>query len=99
MNQNQASPSNNGQPEPEVSKLAVCSFLVAIIAFIHPFVQLFGLEKALLALILGLVALREISRSKNKIGRGYAFFGIVLSLIFMVILGGFLYFTPQTLAP
>ena len=95
MNQNlqtQLNPNNNNGLE--ISKLAIASFLIAIISF----VQLFGFEKAILAFILGIVALREIANT-NKIGRGYAIFGIVLSLIFMIILVGYMIFSPKTLLP
>jgi len=78
----------------ETSRLAVASFLIAIISFVH----LFGFEKAILGLILGLISLKETSRGK-KIGRGYAVFAIVLSLIFMILLIGYMVFSPKSLLP
>jgi len=68
--------------------------LIAIISFIH----LFGFEKAMLGLILGLISLKETTRGK-KAGRGYAVFAIVLSLIFMILLIGYMVFSPKSLLP
>jgi len=78
----------------ETSRLAVASFLIAIISFVH----LFGFEKAMLGLILGLISLRETAGGK-KVGRGYAVFAIVLSLIFMILLIGYMVFSPKSLLP
>ena len=65
----------------EVSRLAIASFVVGIIIFI----PLYNFEKAIVAAIFGLIALREIELGK-KSGRGFAIFGLALSLLFLAIL-------------
>ena len=84
--------SNNS--ELETSRLAVASFLIAIISFVH----LFGFEKAMLGLILGLISLRETAGGK-KVGRGYAVFAIVLSIIYILILISIYLFSSKSLIP
>lgn len=63
------------------SSFAVASLIVGIFSFI----QLLGAEKAILAIIFGILALREIK--KNEItGKSLAIIGIVLGVIYIVII-------------
>jgi hypothetical protein len=61
--------------------LAFASLLVGIVSF----VQLFGLEKAVLAIILGALALKEVSPDQEK-GKTYAYAGIALGSVYVLIL-------------
>ncbi len=59
----------------KVHELAIISLVVGILSFIN----LFGLEKALLAVILGIIALRRIAAPESTAkGEGFAAGGIVL---------------------
>ncbi len=65
------------------SKLAIASFILGIVSFI----QLLGLEKALLAIIFGAVALRELSEVQELKGKNYAYAGIIFGSLYILILG------------
>jgi hypothetical protein len=89
---NPSNPNNNS--ELEVSKLAIASFIIGLLSFVH----MFGFEKAFVSVIMGLVALRQISKT-NKTGKVYAVFGIVASVIFMLLFAGFVLYQDKTLLP
>ncbi|MHB9154434.1 MAG: DUF4190 domain-containing protein [Endomicrobiales bacterium] len=61
--------------------LAITSLLLGVLSFIH----LFGLEKAVFAVILGGLALREVVPGQEK-GKKYAYAGIILGSLYVVIL-------------
>jgi hypothetical protein len=62
--------------------------IVALVLGISCYVNFFGLEKALLALLFAILALRDMSRN-NKKGRSLAFLGIVFAALFVFVV--FLY--------
>lgn len=59
--------------------LAVTSLILGLLSFVH----LFGIEKAVLAVILGGVALKTPELEK---GRKYAYLGIILGSLYIVII-------------
>ena len=61
--------------------LAFISFLVGILSFFH----LFGLEKAVLAIILGALALGDFT-SEQQGGKKYAYTGIILGSLYVFVL-------------
>jgi hypothetical protein len=61
--------------------LAVVSCILGVLSFVH----LFGLEKAILAVVLGGLALKEILPGFEK-GRKYAYAGIVLGSLYIAVL-------------
>lgn len=63
------------------SKLAIISLVLGIFSFIH----LFGLEKAALAVIFGFLALNEISNQPEMKGKSYAWVGIILGTLSLVL--------------
>ena len=63
------------------SKLAIASFVLGAVSFI----QLFGLEKALVAIIFGAVSIKEIATTKVP-GRNYAYAGIILGSLYVLVL-------------
>lgn len=62
------------------SSFAVASLLVGLFCFI----QLLGIEKAILAIILGFLAFNEI-KSQDMSGRSLAIVGIVLGVIYILL--------------
>ncbi len=64
------------------SKLALASFILGIFTFIH----LLGLEKALLSIIFGSIALKELFKSEELKGKSYAYAGIILGFLYVLIL-------------
>ncbi len=60
--------------------LAIVSLVVGIISF----VQLLGLEKALLAVVLGWVAVKRATPDQAA-GKKYAYAGIVLGALYVVV--------------
>ncbi|HCJ67245.1 MAG TPA: hypothetical protein DHV62_07995, partial [Elusimicrobia bacterium] len=56
------------------SKFAIVSLVLGIFSFI----QLFGLEKGILAVIFGFLALNEIQSNPEMKGKNYAWAGIAL---------------------
>lgn len=61
--------------------LAFTSLLLGIVSFVH----LFGLEKAVLAVILGGIALRQAAPEQEP-GRKFAVIGVVLGSIYIAVL-------------
>ena len=61
--------------------LAVTSVILGLLSFVH----LFGIEKAVLAVILGGLALKEIIPGFEK-GRKYAYAGIILGSLYIAVL-------------
>jgi hypothetical protein len=61
--------------------LAVMSFIIGIMSFVH----LFGLEKAVLAVVLGKLALDDATQNTGK-PRTMAAIGMTLGIIYIVIL-------------
>ncbi|OGS21313.1 MAG: hypothetical protein A3J83_02275 [Elusimicrobia bacterium RIFOXYA2_FULL_40_6] len=69
------------------SKLAIASLVMGLISF----VQLFGIEKAVVAIVFGGIALKEIlSGTQDLKGKNYAYAGIILGSIYILILAVFL---------
>lgn len=63
------------------SSFAIASIAIGICAFI----QLLGAEKAILAIIFGVLALREI-KEKELTGKYLAIAGIILGIIYIILL-------------
>ena len=61
--------------------LAITSAILGVLSFVH----LFGLEKAVLAVILGHLGLREILPGFEK-GKKYAYAGIILGSLYVLVL-------------
>ena len=63
------------------SKLAVASLILGLLSF----VQLFGIEKAVLAIVFGAIALKEIVSDSQLKGKNYAYTAIILGSIYIII--------------
>ncbi len=63
------------------SKVAVASLIVGIACFLN----LLGIEKALAAITLGWMGLKEVS-AEEKAGKGFAYAGIILGCLYIVTL-------------
>ncbi len=63
------------------SKFAIVSLVLGIFSF----VQLFGLEKGILAVIFGFLALNEISNHSEVEGKNYAWAGIALGTLYLIL--------------
>lgn len=63
------------------SKLAIASFVLGLCSF----VQLFGLEKAVLAIIFGAISLKEITDGQQLNGKKYAYAAIVLGSLYILV--------------
>lgn len=63
------------------SKFAIVSLVLGIFSFI----QLFGLEKGILAVVFGFLALNEIQSDPEMKGKNYAWVGIVLGTLYLVL--------------
>lgn len=59
--------------------------LISLILGIVSYLQLLGIERALLAVIFGVVALKNIKRNNELKGLKYAYWGIGLGLVYMLI--------------
>ncbi|OGS20572.1 MAG: hypothetical protein A2252_09950 [Elusimicrobia bacterium RIFOXYA2_FULL_39_19] len=68
------------------SKLAIASMVMGLLSF----VQLFGIEKAVVSIVFGSIALREILAGEELRGKNYAYAGIILGSLYILILAGFL---------
>ena len=66
------------------SKLAIVSFILGIFSFI----QILGLEKAILSIVFGAVALKEILSDPELKGKNYAYLGIILGSLYILVLIG-----------
>ena len=64
------------------NEFAIVSLVVGILSF----VTLFGLEKAIIAIVFGILGLRRISRNTQLRGKALAITGIVLGSIAVVLL-------------
>jgi uncharacterized membrane protein len=62
------------------TKLAVVALLLGISSFIN----LFGLEKGIMAIIAGALAIRELTETRQTGGKVMAWLGIVLGALSMV---------------
>lgn len=60
-----------------LSEFAIVSFILGILSFVH----FFGLEKAILAMIFGVLALDRIEKNSQLKGKKFAVIGIILSSI------------------
>lgn len=58
----------------------------SLILGILSFIQLMGLERALAAVVFGVIALAGINKDKNLKGRKYAYWGIGLGILYLIIL-------------
>ena len=63
------------------SEFATASLVLGIMQFVH----IFNVEKALLAIIFGIVALRKISASQELNGKSRAIAGVVLGMVGVVV--------------
>ena len=61
--------------------LACTSAILGVLSFVH----LFGIEKAVIAIILGGLGLREVLPGFEK-GKKYAYAGIILGSLYIVVL-------------
>lgn len=61
---------------------AVVSLVLGIVSFI----QLLGIERALLSVIFGVIALRQIKNSNELRGEKLAYWGIALGIIYMAVI-------------
>ena len=64
------------------SKLAIASFVLGLVSF----VQLFGLEKAVLAVVFGAISLKEITDGQQLNGKKYAYAAIILGSAYILII-------------
>lgn len=64
------------------SKLAVASFVLGMSSFI----QLFGLEKAVLSIVFGAISLKEITAGQYLNGKKYAYAAIILGSVYILII-------------
>lgn len=60
--------------------------LISLILGIVSYVQLLGIERALLAVIFGVVALKSIKNNVELKGTKYAYWGIGLGLLYMAVI-------------
>lgn len=63
------------------TKIAIISLGVGVISFLN----LFGIEKAVLAILLGYIALKEVSSEQKKANK-FAIGGIILGAVYIVFL-------------
>jgi len=61
--------------------LAVTSLIIGLLSFLH----LFGLEKAILAIVLGGLALKAVPAAEEK-GKRYAYAGVALGSLYVIVL-------------
>ena len=64
------------------NKLAIIALLLGIFSFVN----LFGLEKGLMAIIAGWIAIREIRENSELSGKGMAWAGVILGALSMVVI-------------
>ncbi|OGS45577.1 MAG: hypothetical protein A2539_07055 [Elusimicrobia bacterium RIFOXYD2_FULL_34_15] len=64
------------------SKLAILSFVLGLVSFL----QLFGIEKAILAIIFGTIALKEIVSDQKLTGKNYAYSAIILGSLYILVI-------------
>ena len=68
--------------------------VASLIAGIFCFIQLLGAEKGILAVIFGILALKEISTDPEIKGRGKAVAGMILGIAGIVVTCYIAFFTP-----
>ena len=74
------------------SKLAIVSLVLGIFSFIH----LLGIEKAVLSVVFGVLALKEIGQTQKY--KKIAYVGISLGIIYLLIVTVILtFYSPQLL--
>ncbi|MCK4422544.1 MAG: DUF4190 domain-containing protein [Candidatus Omnitrophica bacterium] len=74
------------------SEFAIASLVMGIVSFF----QLFGAEKAIAAIVFGILALKRINITPQLRGKKIAVAGIILSLVYIIIAVVFaLKFWPQ----
>jgi ABC-type transport system involved in cytochrome c biogenesis permease subunit len=74
------------------SKLAIVSLVLGIFSFIH----LLGIEKAVLSVVFGVLALKEINQTQKF--KKIAYVGISLGIIYLLIVAVILtFYSPQLL--
>ncbi len=64
------------------SKLAIFGLVLGIISFL----QLLGLEKAVLAIIVSSIALKEMSADNELSGKTFAYTGVILGTVYILVL-------------
>lgn len=74
------------------NEFAIASLLLGIFSFI----QVLGIEKAALAILFGILALREIKKEETS-GRNLAILGIILGVIYVVLVLSVLPYLSQYL--
>ncbi|MDD5006250.1 MAG: DUF4190 domain-containing protein [Candidatus Omnitrophica bacterium] len=71
--------------EPEKSsyynELAIASLTIGILSFI----QLFGLERSITAVVFGILALKRIKQDESQRGKKMAMAGIILGIIYTLL--------------
>jgi hypothetical protein len=63
------------------NELAIASLTIGILSFI----QLFGLERSITAIVFGILALRRIKQDEAQKGKRMAIAGIILGIIYTAI--------------
>ena len=64
------------------SEFAVASLVIGVLSFI----QVFGVEKGVVAIIFGIIALGKIEKSEENLsGKGYAIAGIILGILMIAL--------------
>lgn len=75
-----------------VSEFAIASLVMGIVSFVH----LFSLEKPVIAIVFGILAMRRMGKNNKLEGRKLAVSGIILGAIsFILILGLTIKYFPQ----
>jgi hypothetical protein len=69
------------QDKQMISEFAIASLVVGILSFI----SLAGMEKAIVAIIFGALALKKMERSNQSAGKNLATAGIILSIFSIVL--------------
>jgi predicted PurR-regulated permease PerM len=86
-----AMPGYQPVPQPGIGRrtntLAVTSLVLGVVQFVGWFIVLLpGLLAAILAIVLGFVAMKQVSRSGES-GRGLAISGVILGFLGIVVVG------------
>lgn len=63
------------------SELAIASLTLGVLCFI----QLFGLERSIAAIVFGVLALKRIKQDETLRGKGLAIAGIILGIIYCLV--------------
>jgi len=74
------------------SEFAIASLVMGIVSF----VQIFGMEKAIVAVVFGVLALKRISREETLQGKKLAYAGIILGALAIILtIVTLIYFAPH----